>query len=161
MNKAFLLIGGNMGNRVSYLTKAKLLIEAKAGKVVEASSIYETAAWGIEDQPAFINQVLLINTELPALELLKVLLNIEEALGRKRIIKFGPRIIDLDILLFNNEIIDNEILVVPHPALPERRFALVPLCEIAPTFNHPGLNKTIKQLLDECKDNLEVLKLQF
>jgi 2-amino-4-hydroxy-6-hydroxymethyldihydropteridine diphosphokinase len=158
MNKAYLLIGGNIGDRENYLEKARDLIVKRTGRIVTASSIYETAAWGIEDQSAFLNQVLLVQTELIAFDLLDRLLNIEEELGRKRMIKFGPRIIDLDILLFNDDVINENNLKVPHPALPNRRFALIPLCEIAPTYHHPVINKSIEALLVECKDELPVIK---
>ena len=156
MSKAYLLIGGNIGDRVAYLQKAKQLIEQEVGSITNYSKLYETAAWGIEDQEAFLNQVLVVETDLEADDLLNALLKIEESLGRKRTIKFGARTIDLDILLFNNEVINNTNLKIPHPALPDRRFALVPLNEIAPDLLHPQLNKTISNLLEDCKDTLPV-----
>lgn len=145
-----------MGERQQHLASATALIEQKAGAILRASSIYETDAWGMEDQSAFLNQVLLIETILPAEALLNTLLEIEATLGRLRLMKFGPRIIDLDILLFNDDTLHSESLSVPHPALPDRRFALYPLFEIAPDLVHPTSKKTIAQLLQECSDTLEV-----
>lgn len=123
------------------------------------SSLYETAAWGIEEQPSFLNQVIAIKTKFEALELLQLVLHIEKLAGRQRDIKWGQRTLDIDILLFNNEIINTPQLTVPHPFLPERRFTLTPLCEIAPHIIHPVLQKTIQQLLEECPDTLGVKKL--
>ena len=105
MNKAYLLTGGNLGNRLDNLHKAADYIKQYCGKIVRRSTIYETAAWGKEDQESFLNQVIQINTPLNAKMLLQTILKIEERLGRKREIKYGPRIIDIDILFFNNEII--------------------------------------------------------
>lgn len=160
MNKVFLLIGGNIGDRLSNLSKARIEIEKSAGVIIKQSAIYETEAWGITDQPTFLNQVLLIETTLSAGLLLSKLLLIESAIGRKRAVKLGPRLIDLDILFFNNEIIYENDLVIPHPQLQNRRFTLVPLCEIEPHFKHPVLHKSIKDLLAACADTLEVKPLQ-
>jgi 2-amino-4-hydroxy-6-hydroxymethyldihydropteridine diphosphokinase len=156
MNKAYLLIGGNMGDRQAYLQEAEKSIAQSCGTLLKASPIYETAAWGVEDQASFLNKALLLATELPAHQLLQTLLSIEESLGRKREKKFGPRIIDIDILLFNNDIISTPELVVPHPQLQHRRFALQCLVAIAAQEVHPLLHKTIQQLLTECTDPLEV-----
>lgn len=158
MNKAYLLIGGNEGNRQAHLNQAVQEIERACGKISLSSSIYETAAWGIHDQPSFLNQALLVNTPYESLALMNALLEIEEKLGRKRREKYGPRIIDIDILFFNEEIIDLPGLQVPHPELQNRRFALVPMNQIAPDLVHPLLKKTIRQLLDECEDTLDVKK---
>ena len=159
MNKAFLLIGGNMGDRIKLLHEAKLKIEARCGTIRTASSVYETAAWGIEDQAPFLNQALQLSTALAAYPLLHSLLAIEQSLGRKREKKFGPRLIDIDILLFNNEIINTEELVVPHPELANRRFALQCLAQIGGSQIHPVLHKSMLQLLEECTDPLEVHKI--
>ncbi|MCW3088393.1 MAG: 2-amino-4-hydroxy-6-hydroxymethyldihydropteridine pyrophosphokinae [Sediminibacterium sp.] len=158
MNTAYLLIGGNLGNREAYLQQAMALIGSSCGNIVLSSAIYETAAWGITDQPAFYNQAMAVETRLTAAELMNELLHIEEKMGRIRTVKMGPRVIDLDILLFDDAVISSPLLTLPHPALPGRRFALLPLCEIAPTLVHPVLGKTIRQLLDDCRDELDVQK---
>ncbi|HXL54670.1 MAG TPA: 2-amino-4-hydroxy-6-hydroxymethyldihydropteridine diphosphokinase [Chitinophagaceae bacterium] len=160
MNKAYLLTGGNLGNRLNNLTKARKLIEQYCGKIVQRSSVYETAAWGFEDQPDFYNEALEIATDLSAAQLMQKLLTIEERMGRKREIKMGPRIIDIDILLFNDDIIHQPHLTIPHEHLHERKFALMPLAEIAPNIIHPVLHKTIQQLLLECSDKLDVHKIE-
>jgi len=158
MNEVYLLIGGNIGNRLEYLSKAKENISKKCGNVLQESSIYETAAWGMEDQEAFLNQVLKIETSLIPEQLLKTILQIEEDLGRKRDLKYGPRTIDIDILFFNDEMIDQQGLKIPHPQMQNRRFVLIPLNEIASTKMHPVFHKTINQLLVECPDPLAVNK---
>jgi len=158
MNEVYLLIGGNIGNRLEYLSKAKENISKKCGNVLQESSIYETAAWGMEDQEAFLNQVLKIETSLIPEQLLKTILQIEEDLGRKRDLKYGPRTIDIDILFFNDEMIDQQGLKIPHPQMRNRRFVLIPLNEIASTKMHPVFHKTINQLLVECPDPLTVNK---
>ncbi|MGN6401075.1 MAG: 2-amino-4-hydroxy-6-hydroxymethyldihydropteridine diphosphokinase [Flavisolibacter sp.] len=159
MNEVYLLIGGNMGDRMMYLTKAKKEIEKQCGQIIQQSSVYETAAWGMEDQAAFLNLVLEIETQLSPQQLLKTILTIEETLGRKRNIKYGPRLIDIDILLFGDAIIDVHGLKVPHPQMQHRRFVLEPLNEIAPEKIHPVLQKTIAQLLSACTDPLTVNKI--
>lgn len=158
MNTAYLLIGGNLGNRSAYLQKAIHEIEQSCGNIVHSSAIYETAAWGLTDQPSFYNQALAVQTELAPEELMQQLLRIEEKMGRKRTVKLGPRIIDLDILLIDGLVMSTGLLTLPHPALPDRKFALLPLNEIAPGLIHPILHKTIQQLLEECGDELNVQK---
>jgi 2-amino-4-hydroxy-6-hydroxymethyldihydropteridine diphosphokinase len=160
MNKAYLLIGGNMGDRNKNLNEAIDFIARECGSVIKSSSIYETAAWGKTDQPDFLNQCLLIQTSLSAPDLMKQLLKIEEKMGRKRKEKNDPRIIDIDILFFNDEVLQTEFLTLPHPQIQNRRFALVPLKEIAPNLVHPVFKKSMSKLLDECPDKLEVKKLR-
>ena len=148
-------MGGNLGDRMKNLDLATNALE-KVGNIINQSCVYETAAWGITAQPSFLNRVLLIETELSAFELLKTLLKIEEHIGRKRLVKFGPRMIDIDILFFNNEIVESEQLTIPHPEIQNRRFVLVPMNELEPTLKHPVLKKSINQLLLECPDQLDV-----
>lgn len=159
MNKAYLLIGGNVGNRQQNLHQAVTAIEKTCGRVMLQSSVYETAAWGKTDQQAFLNQALLIETTFSAPDLLKGVLEVESRLGRVREERYGPRVIDIDIIFFNNDIIKLPALTIPHPEVQNRRFALTPLQEIAPGLVHPVFHKTIDQLLRECPDDLAVKKL--
>ena len=159
-NQVFLLIGGNIGNRFEYLEKAVTLIGACCGETGLQSPVYETAAWGNTSQGVFLNQALELHTSAEPAELMKQLLQIEEKMGRIRTERYGPRTIDIDILLFNNEIISTPLITVPHPELPKRRFALQPLADIAGEVEHPALRKTIKTLLAECPDELPVRKVE-
>lgn len=159
MNEAYLLAGGNMNDRLFFLSKAKEAIEKNCGNIIKESSVYETAAWGIEAQQSFLNQALHVKTELSAQNLLTTILKIEETLGRKRELKYGPRTIDIDILLFNEEVIDVPGLKIPHPQMQYRRFVLEPLNELAAEKIHPVLRKTIHQLLQDCADTLKVNKI--
>ena len=156
MNSAYLLIGGNLGDRIQNLADANRLIEEEIGEIIKMSSIYETAAWGITEQPDFLNQVLLVKTKLTAEKMMLVILSIEKKLGRIRTQKNASRIIDIDILFFNNEIINKPQLTIPHPELQNRKFALIPLNEIAPDLIHPVFKQSIKNLLSTSKDTLPV-----
>jgi 2-amino-4-hydroxy-6-hydroxymethyldihydropteridine diphosphokinase len=158
MNVSYILTGSNLGNREDYLLNAKNAIVETAGAIADNSFIYETAAWGLENQPSFLNQALKIYTVLSAKDLLNSLLKTEKDLGRVRDEKYGPRIIDIDILFFNKEVIDEKGLTIPHPQLHKRRFALQCLNDIAPTFIHPVFHKNVNQLLQECTDALPVNK---
>ncbi|HEY6899164.1 MAG TPA: 2-amino-4-hydroxy-6-hydroxymethyldihydropteridine diphosphokinase [Puia sp.] len=159
MNISYLLIGGNQGERTAQLARARERIEARAGRLTGCSSLYETAAWGKTDQPDFLNQALEVETALEAPRLLGVILGIEEEMGRKRLEKYGSRIIDIDILFFNDAILRLPNLVIPHPQIQNRRFVLAPMAEIAPLLKHPVLGKTIQELLNDCTDPLAVRKL--
>jgi 2-amino-4-hydroxy-6-hydroxymethyldihydropteridine diphosphokinase len=156
MNDAYLLTGSNLGNREEFLATARALINERCGTIARASSLYETAPWGKSDQPAFLNQALQIQTDLNAKQLMRCVLKIEKLMGRTRGEKYGPRIIDIDILLFDNEQYDYPFLKIPHPEMQNRRFALLPLVEIAPLVKHPVFDKTITELLAACDDELEV-----
>lgn len=158
MNTAYLLTGGNMGNRLNHLRQAAEWIQQKCGKILAQSSVYETEAWGKTDQPAFLNQALQVETDLSPDALMQALLDIETAMGRTRTIKMGPRIIDLDILLIDDLIQTSALLTIPHPALTLRKFALLPLAEIAPLLMHPLEKKSILELLEICPDTLNVQK---
>ncbi len=156
MNIVYLLTGGNMRERETYLAMAQEMTEKLVGTVLKCSHIYETAAWGITDQQPFLNQVLQVHTAFTAQEVLQQILNIETTLGRTRSVKFGPRLIDIDILFFNSEVILDKNLKIPHPEIPNRRFALVPLNEIAADHEHPTLFKKVSTLLNDCTDPLPV-----
>jgi 2-amino-4-hydroxy-6-hydroxymethyldihydropteridine diphosphokinase len=158
MNRVYLLLGGNTGNRFEMLQNARELVAQNCGNIIKASGIYETAAWGRENQPAFLNQVIYIKTKLEALALLTCILDIERTMGRVREEKYAPRTIDIDMLFFNRAVIHQPQLTIPHPEIQNRRFVLVPLKEIAPRKMHPVLHKTTTLLLKECADSLGVKK---
>jgi 2-amino-4-hydroxy-6-hydroxymethyldihydropteridine diphosphokinase len=158
MNKVYLLIGGNMGDRMANLALSMKAIETEIGPIQKKSSVYETAAWGNTEQPDFLNQALKIETPLNAEQVMEGLLKIEKQMGRERLIPMGPRSIDLDIIYFNHDILNSPSLEIPHPRLAERRFVLLPLSEIAPAFIHPVFQKTNEVLLKECGDSLAVYK---
>lgn len=129
------------------------------GRSIKASAVYETAAWGNTRQSAFLNQVIIIQTILSPDALMKTLLNIETGLGRIRTEKYGPRTIDLDILFYDNLVDHSPVVTLPHPAIQDRKFVLVPLAELSPRKIHPVYHKTIARLLHECADTLEVRKV--
>jgi 2-amino-4-hydroxy-6-hydroxymethyldihydropteridine diphosphokinase len=158
MNTTYLLLGSNMGNSKQQLATATRLITKSIGKVTRRSKLYTTAAWGNTSQPDFLNQVIVVQTKLTAIQTIHVILSIEKEMGRIRTVKNAPRIIDIDILFFNKEIIQETILSVPHPEIPNRRFVLVPLNELSPNFKHPVFQQSIHYLLKNCKDLLNVKK---
>ena len=153
---AYLLLGSNLGDRAALLHAAQASLAATAGEVVAASALYETAAWGREDQPAFLNQALALRTALSGEQLLERCLAAERQAGRERLEHWGSRTLDVDILLYGPAIIDQPTLAVPHPRLAGRRFALVPLAEIAPQLRHPQLGLSVAELLARCPDPLPV-----
>ncbi|WP_349314166.1 2-amino-4-hydroxy-6-hydroxymethyldihydropteridine diphosphokinase [Chitinophaga sp. MM2321] len=159
MNTAILLIGGNLGDRTRNLQQAVQLIAANAGNIVKISSLYQTAPWGSVDQPDYLNQGIQISTEMDALTLLHTLLEIERKIGRIRQEKWGSRVIDIDLIFFNDEKIALPELKIPHPQMQHRQFVLVPLQEIIPDYVHPVLHKTVDELLRECADELSALKV--
>jgi len=152
--KLFVSIGSNMGKREKYIREA--ILRLKYFGKIKCSSIYETAPWGKLNQPDFLNLVCMVETEQNISEIFSFIKSIENDLGRKRIEKWGKRTIDIDILFYGNVIIESEDLVIPHPYITERKFVLVPLNEIAPNFVHPVMKKTVKQMLNECKDKGKV-----
>ncbi|TGE14194.1 2-amino-4-hydroxy-6-hydroxymethyldihydropteridine diphosphokinase [Hymenobacter elongatus] len=159
MTTAYLLLGSNLGNRVGFLQDALQLLAATAGFVRAVSARYETAAWGLTDQPAFLNQAVQLETHLPPIDLLAACLHVEQQAGRERHIRWDARTLDVDILLYDDLILDSPQLQVPHPRLPERRFALVPLAEIAAHVVHPEVGVTVAELLAACGDELNVKPL--
>lgn len=159
MNITYLLTGGNVGEREENLSEARRMIEKYCGNITMVSSIYKTEAWGTIAQPKYLNQAVKVETSLNPSELLKELLDIEKKMGRVREQKYGPRKIDIDILLFNQVVLRNPGLTIPHPELQNRRFALQCLNDIAAMEVHPVFNVTIHQLLQECTDTLEVHRL--
>lgn len=161
MVNVFLLLGSNLGNRQLFLQEALSQIQQQVGQMVKCSSVYETQSWGKTDLPDYLNQVILVQTDLLAGTVLEKILAIEIVLGRRREEKWGSRTIDIDILFYGDEVINEPNLAVPHPELHNRSFTLAPLAEIAPEFVHPVLNKTILTLKNELKDSLIVKKLYF
>lgn len=155
--KIYILLGTNLGDRQANLSTAKTQILQKIGPILTESKIYETAAWGLTDQPNFLNQVIEIETKLSPSVLLKTILAIEKKMGRIRTQKWGERLIDIDILYYGKEVINQENLKIPHPYLQERRFTLVPLAQVAPEFKHPVLLKSNIELLEICTDNSNVI----
>lgn len=154
--KVYLGLGSNLGNREENLKIAQCFIEENFGTIISLSSIYETAAWGLTEQNAFLNQVICVETKLPAIKVLQIVLEIEKSMGRIRELKWGARIIDIDILYYANKIVTLPNLSIPHPFIEERRFVLVPLCEIAGEFIHPKLHQTNLELLEKCQDSGEI-----
>ena len=155
---AYLLLGSNLGDRAALLRQARARLAATAGVIEAESDFYETAAWGREDQPAFLNQALAVRTALSPADLLAACLATEQQAGRERRERWGSRTLDVDILFFGEAIIATPTLIVPHPRLVERRFALVPLAEIAGSRQHPQLCETIDTLLAHCADPLPVVR---
>ena len=160
MNKVHLSLGSNLGEREKNLARAVDELEKRGVKILRRSSIYETEPVEIREQAWFLNCAIEVVTELQPQQLMNLLLEIELELGRRREIKYGPRTIDLDILLQGDTIVNTPELTIPHPKMAERRFVLVPLAEIAPQAWHPVLHRTIAELLAECPDQSEVRGLR-
>lgn len=159
--RAYLLMGGNLGNPEIQFLRAQQLIRERCGQVLLSSSLYVTAPWGPIEQNDFLNQALIVATPLSPSELMTSLLQIEQDLGRERTVKMGPRLLDIDLLLLDDWVLDVPGLQVPHPLLTERRFALMPLAEIAPHLVHPQTGKTMLAHLIACSDSGDVQKKAF
>jgi 2-amino-4-hydroxy-6-hydroxymethyldihydropteridine diphosphokinase len=160
MHDIYLLLGSNLGDRKAYLSDACAHIEEEIGPIEGKSSLYETASWGKINEPAYINQVVYLRSILEPQQVLKIIISIEKKLGRERAEKWGSRIIDIDILFCDHQVINEPDLIIPHPHLHERRFTLAPLNELIPDFVHPLLEKTINDLYCGLKDNLAVTQIK-
>ena len=156
MNEVYLQLGSNIGDRLDNLDQSIKIIIERIGNVLEKSSVYESTPWGVENQRNFLNQVIFVKSNFDPYTILDLVLQIEKDMGRIRIEKWGERIIDIDILFIDDLIIESENLCIPHEFIAKRKFVLQPMCEIAPGFIHPKLNKTISQLLEECIDEEKV-----
>jgi len=148
--------GSNLGDRHDHLQKAMQLLENEFGHPLNISKIYQTAAWGQNNQPDFLNMAAIFNCNKVPSEVLIIVKKIEELVGRKQRQHWHEREIDIDIIFYGNNIIDLPNLIIPHALMQERRFVLVPLNEICPEYIHPVFNKNVSQLLMECQDNLKV-----
>ena len=161
MLKLYLLLGGNLGDKSQVFKETTKLINEKVGKITCQSHIYETEPWGFESSDLFWNQVLELAVLISPQEVLNSTQQIEHQLGRTRAAQhYDSRIIDIDILFYGDQIISFENLTIPHPRIQDRKFALMPLNEIAPDLIHPVLQKSISQLLLECPDQLRVQKVE-
>ena len=155
----FILLGSNMGDRECLVNQACAMIEKRCGEVVAKSRLYESEPWGFEAEQWFLNQVIEVSTSLSPDVLMNGLLAIEKELGRDRSTPhqgYASRPIDLDILYFGDKIIDTQLVTAPHPRLHQRRFTLLPLCDIAADFVHPVLKLTGRELLERCEDSGKV-----
>jgi 2-amino-4-hydroxy-6-hydroxymethyldihydropteridine diphosphokinase len=159
MSMVYLLIGGNIGDRSGYLREAITGIKKNIGNIIRSSSVYETEPYGFTDECLFLNQCLLVETDLLPLEIFEITRGIETSLGRiRRAGLYESRTIDIDILFYDDLILKDAGLIIPHPEFHKRKFALVPVSEINPGFIHPLLRKTIKVLLEESTDEHDVVK---
>src|SRR5258708_2860083 len=158
--RAYLSLGSNVGDRAAQLRSAIARLGA-AGRVVAEPALYETEPVEFTEQPWFLNCAVALETDTTPQQLMTTILGIEEEMGRKRVREKGPRTIDIDILLFSDEIIDSPELTIPHPAMQQRRFVLEPLAEIAPKADHPILKKTIGELLDTLPTGQKVRRAEF
>jgi 2-amino-4-hydroxy-6-hydroxymethyldihydropteridine diphosphokinase len=159
MQPLYLLLGSNCGNRAEYIGRAKLLVGEMLGSIEQSSAIYETAPWGNVEQQHFLNQAIMLKSAEEPHHILQVLKSIEREVGRTTSTHWGPREIDIDILLYGNVVLQCAKLNIPHAELRNRRFALTALRDVAADVTHPVLNKTIVELLDECTDDSEVTQL--
>ncbi len=149
-------LGTNLGNRELHLLHARQLLESRAGTIIRTSAIYRSEPWGISQQPDFLNQALLLSTSLSPNDLLQTILELEREMGRERGEKWGPRLIDIDIISYDNVIVHDPQLQIPHSQMHRRNFVLIPLAEIAPDWRHPENGKTVQALLAKSGDTLKV-----
>ena len=156
LEKIYIHTGSNLGQKEKHLAQARQFIHENIGRITAQSDLFETEAWGITDQPNFVNQALEVATNLSPDQVMNQILNIELKMGRVRNQKWASRLIDIDIIFFSDRIIKTENLIIPHPFMHERNFVLVPLLEIAESFIHPELNLSIKELYKRSKDLLKV-----
>lgn len=162
MHKVFLGIGGNIGNKRLNFENVLELIEKELGNLVQKSSIYETPPWGFNSENVFWNQIVIIETKLEALELLWRIHKIEEQFERKRgKERYSSRQMDIDILYFDDDFMESKNLIIPHAKMHERKFVLVPLCEIAPNYKHPLLRLSSIEMLDGCRDESIIKKVKL
>lgn len=152
------MIGGNLGDREKLLQEAENRISQTCGAILNASSVYESEAWGMNNQPSFLNKVLVVNTLFSPEELLERTQQIENLLERKRLVKWGPRTMDIDLLFYNDQILQSALLTVPHPWICKRRFVLEPLVEVAAQMLHPIEQLTMEELLGKCEDPCSVIR---
>ena len=163
MEKCYVLFGSNMGDKNQIFAQACQLINERCGHIVKVSSAYESEPWGFKAKEWFLNQLIIVETELEPEEMMRQLLEIEAELGRVRhpeVEGYTSRTVDLDILYYGSRIVLTDSLTIPHPRLHERRFALLPLCELVPQFVHPAFNLTQTELLRRCFDFSEVKKIE-
>jgi 2-amino-4-hydroxy-6-hydroxymethyldihydropteridine diphosphokinase len=157
MHTLVLSTGSNLGDRLQNLDMAQKLIEEKIGHIRKSSSIYESRAWGYESENNYYNQCLEVQTEFEVEKSLERIIQIERILGRKKRAKeYTDRIIDIDIIFFDDHIQESDLLTIPHSKMQDRRFVLVPLAEILPLYEHPVMHKTVRELLGICTDPLRV-----
>jgi 2-amino-4-hydroxy-6-hydroxymethyldihydropteridine diphosphokinase len=159
MEIIYLLLGSNVGDRSKHLADGRSLIAERIGEISKSSHVYETAPWGFQDQDDFYNQAIEVKTERSPKEVLKISKEIEAEVGRVSNEKWHPRVLDIDILLFGKKIIHEDGLNIPHASMHERNFALIPLMELAPELIHPSLELSIEEIFWNCKDELDVIRL--
>lgn len=157
MEDVYLLLGANLSEREAQIAKARELIAREIGPLTGQSGLYESESWGgVGEQPDYLNQVVRLASALDPLEILGIIQRIEELLGRVRTLRWGARVIDIDILFFGKQLVDLPQLQIPHPRFQERNFAMIPMNELAPDFIHPRLNVQVSTLLEVSADRLGV-----